>query len=82
MTPSEAEQVRLALSGSWDADHDITAAACLQAADDIDVIVQAILNDTNDNLVNSSLLGLAGRLRAAAKLADAVELAEGSEAAQ
>lgn len=75
MTPKQAESMRLALAGSYDADHDVAAAACLQAADDLELVTEAIHNGVADHLVSSMLLALAGRLRGAAQLAGAIKLA-------
>ena len=75
MTPKQAEAMRLALAGSYDADHDAAAAACLQAADELELVTEAIHNGVADRLVSSTLLALAARLRGAAQLAGVIELA-------
>lgn len=76
MTPKQAEVMRLAIAGSYEADHDVAAAACLQAADELELVTEAIHHGAADHLVSTTLLGLAARLRGAAQLAGATEAPE------
>jgi hypothetical protein len=87
MTHDQAELMRTALAGSYEADHDAAVGACLQAADELDVAQQALLHGANDALVASALIAIATRLRAAARLVGDIDLAidaddEKPEAAQ
>jgi len=86
MTSEQANAIREALGGSHEADHDVAVGACLQSADELSLLGQAMQNGASGWLVANGLLGIENRLRAAAKLAGAVEIAadadEKSEAAQ
>lgn len=75
MTAEQAKLLSEALAGSWEADHDVAAGACLQAASELDVVQEAIFNGASDSLVASSLRGISNRLRAAANMAGVLELA-------
>lgn len=81
MTREQASLMTDALT-TFGADHDLVTAACLQAADELNVIMQARAYGAADYLISNAVAGVEARLRAAAKLAGAIELAEESEAAQ
>lgn len=82
MTAEQALRIREALAGSYEADHDVAVGACLQAADELNLLMQAVTNGASPWIVANGMLGIENRLRAAGKLAGEVELAEESEAAQ
>lgn len=82
MNAEQATQLREALAGSYEADHDVAVGACLQAADEINLLMQARRAGASDSLLWSGMVGVENRLRAAAELAGAIELAEESETAQ
>ena len=75
MTAEQAEAMRLAIAGSYEATADGAAAACLQAAAELELVTEAIHYGAADRLVSSTLIALAARLRAAAQLAGDIELA-------
>lgn len=76
MTHEEAEHVRIALAGSYEGDHDVAVGACQQAADELSVISQAMAHGAHPSLISAALLGVEERLRATARLAGALELAD------
>jgi hypothetical protein len=76
MTRDQANLLSEALAGSYEGDHDIAAGACLQAAVELDFVQQGIANGiSSELLLRETLIGIAARLRAAASLAQAIELA-------
>lgn len=75
MTREQAEQMKRALTGDHEADHDVAVGACLQAADELAALTEAVLNGLSDSLVLSVVNGVEARLRAAAELAGVIELA-------
>jgi hypothetical protein len=82
MNSEQAQHIHQALAGAYEADHDTAVGACLQAADDINLLMQAKAYGAADWLVANGMMAVENRLRAAAKLAGVVELSEESEAAQ
>lgn len=75
MTAEQAAAIAEALSGSYDGNQHVAITACEQAADELNVLGQAIGEGASDWLVRNVIMGVENRLRAAAKLADDVELA-------
>lgn len=75
MTREQAEHMKRALTGDHEADHDVAVGACLQAADELAALTEALLNGASDSLVVSVVNGVEARLRAAAKLSGVIELA-------
>ena len=80
MTRDQANLLSEALAGGNEDDHDIAAGACLQAADELDFAQQAIANGVSSrDLLRSTLVGIAARLRAAANMAGVIELTRDAE---
>jgi hypothetical protein len=78
MTAEQAKLIAAALTANHEADHDVAVGACLQAADELSVISQAISQGASDYLIHNALAGVEERLRAAAALAGELELARES----
>ncbi len=82
MNRQEAKIVAAALTAGCDGHGpDVASNACEQAADELNVLGQAMDNGATDWLVRNVLAGIESRLRAAAELNGAIREAE-SEAAQ
>jgi hypothetical protein len=75
MTREQAEHMRAALVGDYVTEHDVAVGACLQAADELSALSRALAHGDDAGTTTSTLAGIEARLRAAAKLAGAIELA-------
>lgn len=72
-----------ALCGGCDSEHDLLVNASEQAADELNVIGQAAMHGASTHLIVNAIMGVEERLRAAAKLAGLLELAQdGADDAQ
>ena len=65
-----AEEVALA-GATYEADYGLEGATLHQCADEISLVVEAIFNGCADGLVATALMGIAGRMKMAARIADA-----------
>ena len=64
-----AEEVALA-GATYEKDYDLQGATLRQCADEIRFVLQAMDNGCNSSLVQTALMGVAGRMEMAARVAD------------